>query len=238
MRICLIDGCENKHYGHGYCQKHYTRARNNGLTPSKGDCSADGCDLPAVTKGYCRRHYGQILVFGKTKRTKFDKNAVKTDGRKCVIELYDAFGKIKAKTMIDAIDYDRVKRHKWCLMNTGYAGSVIDGKLVLLHRFLVGPSANSSEVDHINRNRLDNRLSNLRVVTRDENQWNTTLRANNSSGYKGVYRANGRWIARIMTNKKAAHLGCFDDINDAALAYNEAAMERGEHTFTNAVRGV
>ena len=94
------------------------------------------------------------------------------------------------------------------------------------------------EVDHINRNRKDNRLENLRFATRQQNIWNRGINKNNTSGYKGVFwnKQSNRWAAKIWLNYKQIHLGLFDSKEDAALAYNIAAKEYfGEYACPNQI---
>lgn len=81
--------------------------------------------------------------------------------------------------------------------------------------------------DHINGNTLDNRRSNLRVVTRTQNNQNVTIRKHNKSGYKGVSleKKTGRWVAVIQANNKRIHLGTFDTPEEAYAAYCEAAKK-------------
>lgn len=91
------------------------------------------------------------------------------------------------------------------------------------------------EIDHINCDKTDNRLSNLRLATGRENVANTKRRSDNSSGHKGVFwdKQRNRWHARIMINGKNKHIGLFRLIEDAAKAYERAAIERhGEFART------
>lgn len=76
------------------------------------------------------------------------------------------------------------------------------------------------EIDHINRDRSDNRWTNLRLVTRSQNNMNAGLRSDNRSGQKGVGRRsdNGKWYARITIGRSVVLLGHFDDFNDAVAA--------------------
>lgn len=88
------------------------------------------------------------------------------------------------------------------------------------------------EVDHINGDRGDNRLINLRVVNRQQQCMNTAKRADNSSGFKGVafHRGSGRWRARIKKNGKEISLGLYDTPEQAGEAYIEAsAIVFGEY---------
>ena len=84
------------------------------------------------------------------------------------------------------------------------------------------------QIDHINRDRADNRIENLREVTNKQNQQNTSKSSRNTSGHTGVrwHKQNSRWQARIMHNQKEIYLGCFTDIEDAV-----AARKAGEKLY-------
>ena len=79
--------------------------------------------------------------------------------------------------------------------------------------------------DHINVDTLDNRRSNLRIASSAENRRNSPLRADSKSGRKGVHwcKTTSKWIARIMVNGKYIYLGRYSSIDDAHVAYCEAA---------------
>lgn len=80
------------------------------------------------------------------------------------------------------------------------------------------------QLDHIDNDRANNRISNLRDVTGSENQWNTGLNKSNTSGYRGVafHKGAGRYIAKIKRGGKQIHLGYFDTAEEAAKAYAAA----------------
>lgn len=80
-------------------------------------------------------------------------------------------------------------------------------------------------VDHINMNGHDNRIANLRLASTADNNRNRTKQGNNASGYKGVhfYKQRRKWRARIMKDGVQHTLGFFDDPEEAAAAYAEAA---------------
>ena len=93
-------------------------------------------------------------------------------------------------------------------------------------------------VDHINRNKLDNRRSNLHFCNQSVNAHNKT----SSSGYKGVHyqkkniKTGKVWVAQITSNYKCRHLGSFTSPEEAAKAYNKAATELfGEYATLNQV---
>lgn len=98
-------------------------------------------------------------------------------------------------------------------------------KLVLIHRVVLN-APDGVEVDHQNRNPLDNRLANLRPCGRAESNWNSPRRANNTSGFKGVNfnKESGKWVARIMCHRKSHYLGRYDTPEDAHRAYCEGAI--------------
>lgn len=81
------------------------------------------------------------------------------------------------------------------------------------------------EVDHINGDGTDNRLCNLRVCTKEQNQWNARKRRDNTTGYKGVsyHRQTGKYAARIQHNRKRQTIGLFDTPQAAHLAYVQQA---------------
>jgi hypothetical protein len=110
-------------------------------------------------------------------------------------------------------------KYKWSLCN-GYPRCRIGGKSVKIHKLII---QTKNCVDHINRNKLDNRESNLRVVAAAENNYNKTKQSNNTSGYKGVYRRGQKLLAKIVVNGKQHHLGTHDTPEQAAISYNKGS---------------
>ena len=107
---------------------------------------------------------------------------------------------------------------------------VIDGKLYLDSRvawLIEYGEWPSKQVDHINGNPNDNRLSNLRLASASENGRNRGQQANNKSGFKGVSWAarERKWNARIMAQGQYRSLGYFDTAEQAAEAYAKAAAQ-------------
>ncbi|RUT65187.1 hypothetical protein CKG00_01270 [Morganella morganii] len=84
-----------------------------------------------------------------------------------------------------------------------------------------------TDIDHINMDKTDNRISNLRLVNRRGNMSNISVTKGNSSGFIGVHWAKRerKWLASITVNKKTQFIGYFECKKDAALAYNEKAAE-------------
>lgn len=107
----------------------------------------------------------------------------------------------------------------------GYLG---DGKYVQLHRYLLGINDPEQVIDHINRNPLDNRKSNLNLVTQAENVQNSSIRCDNTSGHKGVSwnKRRCKWRAYITVDKSnQISLGYYEDVNEAIKARKEAEDE-------------
>ena len=94
----------------------------------------------------------------------------------------------------DKEDYDKIKNHSWHKLSTGYIASKIKGKCTRLHRFILNVvDLKNEKVDHINRNPLDNRKSNLRLVDNSKN--NLNRKTSSMFGLKGIYWAgiNKKW---------------------------------------------
>lgn len=137
--------------------------------------------------------------------------------------------------LVDDCRYAELRPYGWNLSKKGYAQAWIGGRTVLMHR-LVANAQPGVPVDHENRNRLDNRESNLRVATRSQNGANQGKRPGCSSQYKGVHhrRGRGRWEAGIEVEGKHIYLGQHDTEVDAALAYDVAARQHfGEFAELN-----
>ena len=93
-------------------------------------------------------------------------------------------------------------------------------------------------IDHIDGDKLNNNIKNLRVVTLSQNQHNRKPNKNSSSIYKGVswHKHKQMWISHIYMNKKLNHLGYFKSSMDAAKAYNIKSIELfGEYAKLNEV---
>lgn len=120
---------------------------------------------------------------------------------------------------IDANDAPLVANRKWhSYTSRGVTYAAMNGeggKRVQMH-FLISGEKN---IDHINRDGLDNRRSNLRPSTHTFQKLNQGIRKDNSSGINGVHlRPNGRWQARIGFFGKRVNLGHFDTKDEAAIA--------------------
>jgi hypothetical protein len=109
---------------------------------------------------------------------------------------------------------------------TGYQHITWRGKIQKAHRliFMLHHGYLPPEVDHINGNRADNRIANLRPATRSENQCNRNALSNNTSGYPGVswHKKSKAWVVRVMKNGKTVVHQYFKDLELAGLVATEA----------------
>jgi len=115
----------------------------------------------------------------------------------------------------------------------GYVSGMIFRQMHRAHRLVWAMCYNewpSADIDHINGDRSDNRLCNLRVVSRRENALNQCRRKNNKSGQTGVSQCgNGKWRAYISRGGKPVHLGVYDTIDQAREARKRAEVLYGYH---------
>jgi hypothetical protein len=144
------------------------------------------------------------------------RNDFKKQGSIIKIYLRDIHKKCVGVVIADA-DNDDIIKHTWYLNNSGYAITRINKKKqVLMHRMIMGDKE-LLDIDHINRNKLDNRLANLRFVNRSQNMMNTDA--------KGYYwcKEKKKWAAYIHINYKCIPLGRYKTETEA-----KKAREKGE----------
>jgi len=122
-----------------------------------------------------------------------------------------------------------------CITDQGYRSIQLNGKAYRAHRlvFLLHHGYVPEILDHINNDRSDNRIENLRAVTPLQNAHNRNMSFKNTSGVKGVSwdKVNDCWLARITTNKKIKLIGKFNSLKEAeeAIAIARVALH-GEYT--------
>lgn len=115
------------------------------------------------------------------------------------------------------------------LNHNGYMYVRFENQLYTLHRIIwkILTGREPMHIDHVNGCRIDNRCSNLREVTRNENNRSIGLTSANTSGYVGVRysQRDKSWMAYIKTEKKRISIGYFKDKREAVEAYNKKAIE-------------
>lgn len=125
----------------------------------------------------------------------------------------------------DKEDYERIKEFKWIVNSDGYVLKANNCN-ESMHRFLMG-YPKGMEVDHINHNKLDNRKSNLRICTHQQNVMNIERKKKSNSGHKGIFYSEkyNKYLAHIGYNKKLIHLGTFDTLEEALEVRKKAELE-------------
>ena len=194
-------------------------------------CKVCGRECNKLTSGMCDKHYRQFRKYGEVldnnPRTIKDPNEIVEYEDYAEIILYNLNCEEVARALIDLEDVDKVKQYKWRVNDQWYVLTDIKGttKKIRIHR-LIMDCPDNMVVDHINHNPLDNRKSNLRICTQQQNNKNQKKKTNNKSGVIGVSwdRSRGKWCAQIMHNNKHIHLGRFDTIEEAIEARKHAEI--------------
>lgn len=137
--------------------------------------------------------------------------------------------------LVDDADFEWLNRWRWKRHRHGYAcRTATGGRLVLMHRQIMN-EPDHLEVDHKDRNKLNNQRANLRITTHALNGHNKSKQSNNTSGFKGVSwdRDRRKWRATIKDGSAHRTIGRFDKIEDAIVAYKgEAHRVAGEFACT------
>jgi hypothetical protein len=134
--------------------------------------------------------------------------------------------------LVDDEDFDYYNQFKWYFSGNGYAARRIfpENKVFYLHQF-ISNTPKGMDTDHINGDTLDNRKSNLRIVTHRQNMLNSKIPKNNTSGYKGVTfkKSNNKWQAqtevRFGKTRKHIFIGYFDSKEKANEAYKKKILD-------------
>lgn len=129
--------------------------------------------------------------------------------------------------MVDERDNEALSQYKWHLHSCGYACRAVSRggrRTILMHRqILTAPTG--IEVDHINRDRLDNRRQNLRLATHSQNHMNQAVRVGRFKGVHPNQTGGKPWIAMIGLDGRAMRIGAYQTEAEAAKAYNQKAIE-------------
>lgn len=138
-----------------------------------------------------------------------------------------AFGR---KARVSPEDEARIRQYAWFERRARggnyYAYAYVDGRLISMHRFLLGLPKGIGTVDHIDRDGLNNTRENIRVVTPQQNA-SRRIDVRKSNGFRGASRHHrGRqWVAQITAHGKRRYLGCFNTEIEASAAYFAAARD-------------
>jgi hypothetical protein len=151
--------------------------------------------------------------------TTIDRNI---DGIAC-INLKDESCNIDHQVMVDDDIWYALQQYK-LYYTKGYACITKDNKPLMVHKYIMG-KCDGYIIDHINRNKLDNRKSNLRFTDYSGNNHNHNKRKNGTSIYKGVTKRAQKWYASVRKEHVKYYLGAYEEEVMAAIAYNIKAKE-------------
>ena len=123
--------------------------------------------------------------------------------------------------LIDKEDAEKISKYRWRVdQATGYIYSDFIGKKIYLHRFIMNIHTDTSGrvVDHINRNKKDNRKENLRIVTHAENLRNLSILSNSSTGYRNIYTKGKKICLMSNYDGKVTYFGTYSTVLEALNA--------------------
>ncbi|QJI52409.1 HNH endonuclease [Psychrobacillus phage Perkons] len=180
----------------------------------------------------CRKHYDQKILHGHVLENSSDsqKNSseINITGDTIEIILKDSRYKEVGVALVDLKNIDIVKDKRWSMNKDGYAVAKIEGKVQFLHHVIINtPSEKNRVIDHIDKNKLNNKLDNLRIIEKQKNHMNHKGYSNNKTGFTGVVldKRNGRWKAIIRIDKKPKQIGVFENIEDAVKSRLQAELK-------------
>lgn len=134
--------------------------------------------------------------------------------------------------LLDDDIYEQVKNKSWYLMNNyvlqrNRIGKGNEKETKFLHHFVLPITGTNKEVDHIDRNPLNNQRSNLRLIEHWQNGHNRPIQSNNTTGHKGISwsKVQQQWHAYIWIKGKRIHLGYFNDYDMAVNVRKEAEIK-------------
>lgn len=180
--------------------------------------TSDECKIKVIKgKAHCPKHMSQYYRNKLGERSIYDKNDIIIEGDTAKIILRNKEQAIAGEAIVDTEDLPKCLEYKWHIRkgrNTNYAiATVSQTEKIHLHRLILAYTG-SLDIDHINRNGLDNRKNNLRIVSHSTNL------ANN--GKTGVKRApSGRYQATCTRNYQNIYIGTYDAFDEAVKARSD-----------------
>ena len=179
----------------------------------------------------CRKHYLRKYKGKNIERSKYDINEYVIYDSYAEIILYDNNNNEVGRAIIDLDDIEKCKQYKWHIKKDIKTNYVIGRRIVktkeddykkkFIHRVILDYFNTENDIDHINHNGLDNRKSNLRIITRSKN----ILNQRKICGIKKV--PSGKYQVAICKNYKTIYIGTYDSFEKAYEARKNAELKYG-----------
>lgn len=189
-------------------------------------CVVDWCNCKqnASGRGYCRKHYDQLRKHGHVlpERIGYAPSEIEVHDDYAEIIIADKYGKELERAMIDKEDISKVEGKRWTDNGNGYIRTFSKTRPVYLHRLIMGYDS-ELDIDHIDRNKLNNRKENLRIVTRLAN-------ANNRESARPFFIKNRKLSKPYCASQTIMgvykHIGYFATEKEAEEALKADRMQR------------
>lgn len=204
------------------CEAHNVQVRNP-------FCVLEDCpNFRIGTSKYCTKHHQRLYRLGGT-----DDSLLTVRTTPPPIEIVDGIGYVSLTqghfAIVDEADIPLISDVIWCVKTNGkrkYAEYNTLGTFVSMHRRILVPDGPGTvQVDHINYNGLDNRRSNLRLSTAQQNSWNRE-ETKSSSGYRGVSKEGAGWkVQFVVSPQEDLYLGIYETPEEAARVWDAKCLE-------------
>ena len=179
-------------------------------------CVIAWCNNKPIWNNYCRKHYDEIRKYGKitNNRPRGKRNDYIICNNYAELIILDKEGLEIVRTKIDIEDVDKLKMYSFRYDKGHYIKGVTNNKNIYLHRIVMDYNGNL-EIDHINRNKLDNRKCNLRIVDR-------VMNANNIERKKtcGISKTKRKLKKPYQLKIKKKYIGYYKTLEEAINARN------------------
>lgn len=205
MKICQTDGCNRT--SENYDGKRISNHKNSGML-------------------LCDKHRMQFERFGRfLEQSRFEPNKFEIVDDYAIVYVNNRIGEICGSFIIDLEDIEKVVKYKWFRKVDGrIVSNVVKDNIgkshVRVHNIVMGHESFSKYaiVDHIDRNPLNNKKSNLRIVDAQTNTINRDIQCNNKTGVAGVVqKKDGKYVAQLKFNMKMMRFGTYSDFEEAVV---------------------
>ena len=180
-----------------------------------------------LDKYLCAKHLRQFKTYGlfldNSSVCVFDPNHYEIIGNYVLVDCYDQHGVISRKFLCDIDDLELVKQYRWRVTDKRGTYYVVTGnqysEIKYFHLEVMGKYIDG-EIDHINRDTLDNRKCNLRAASYSDQKINQKISSRNKSGFKGVSYSvqQNNYVVDFSYNRKRLYIKRFDNLNEAVYA--------------------